>query len=91
MAKYQVEPWPGYTEQNDDQRIVTLEHKVGDARRRGDLLYAIAICSGVAACDELERGAGDETGVERLAKALGAEVHAYGKQHVGDPGGWTPK
>ena len=92
MAKYQVEPWPGYTEQDDDQRVVTLEHKVGDARRRGDLLYAIAVCSAVAACEELERGgAGNETGVERVAKSLGDEVHAYGKDHVGDAGGWTPK
>jgi hypothetical protein len=92
MPNYQVDPWPGYAEQSDDERIVTLEHKVGDARRRGDLLYAIAVCSAAAACEELERGgAGGETGVERVAKSLGAEIDKFGEKHLDDAGGWTPK
>jgi hypothetical protein len=92
MAKYQVEPWPGYEQQDDDQRVVTFEHKVYDARRRSDLLYALALCSAVAACEELAReGAGAETGVERLAKTVGAEINDFGEQHLGDAGGWTPK
>jgi hypothetical protein len=93
MANYEVEPWPGYAKQDDDARVVTLEHKLGEALRRGDLLYGIAVCAAVAACEKLERADGAaESGAGRLAKSRGNEIHDYGKQHVGDDaGGWTPK
>jgi hypothetical protein len=92
MAENRIEPWPGYADQEPDQRIVTFEHKAYDARRRSDLLYALSICAAVAAYEELERGgAGDETGVERAAKALGGEINDFADEHLGDAGGWTPK
>ena len=91
MAVYDLEPWPGYTKQSEGERITTLEHKIGEARRRGDLLYALSICSAVAACEALERGDGDRTGVERTAASLGHEIDSYGKEHLKDAGGWTPK
>lgn len=91
MARYELEPWPGYTKQTKAKRLDTLEHKIGEARRRGDLLYALAICSAVAACEALERREGNRSALERTALSLGQEVESYGKEHLGDPGGWTPK
>jgi hypothetical protein len=91
MAAYELEPWPGYTKQSEEQRIDTLEHKVGEARRRGDLLYALAICSAVTSCEALERGDGDPGGVERTAAVLGHEIDEFGEKHLDDAGGWTPK
>jgi hypothetical protein len=88
---YAIEPWPGYSAQKDRPRIATLQHKIGEARRRGDLLYALAICSAVAACEALERGEGEPNAVERTAASLGREIDSYGKQHLEDAGGWTPK
>jgi hypothetical protein len=91
MAKYELEPWPGYTKQSEEQRLDTLEHKVGESRRRGDLLYALAICSAVSASEALERGDGDRKAVERTAASLGHEIDEFGKKHLEDAGGWTPK
>jgi hypothetical protein len=91
MANYELEPWPGYTKQDESQRLDTLEHKVGEARRRGDLLYALAICSAVASCEALERGDGDREAVERTAASLGRDIDAFGNKHLEDAGGWTPK
>jgi hypothetical protein len=91
MANDKVEPWPGYAAQNDEQRIVTFQHKAYDARRRSDLLYALAICSAVAGYEELAREGDQETGVEREARALADEINDFGEQHLGDAGGWTPK
>ena len=62
MAVDELEPWPGYTKQDEAQRLDTLEHKVGEARRRGDLLYALAVSAAVAASEALERGDGDRSG-----------------------------
>jgi hypothetical protein len=91
MAEYELEPWPGYAKQNGDERITTLTHKVGEARRRGDLLYALAICSAVTSCEKLERGAGEPGAVERTAATLGHDIDSYGDEHLKDAGGWTPK
>jgi hypothetical protein len=91
MAKYDLEPWPGYGAQDDGERITTLEHKVGEARRRGDLLYALAICSAVTSCEAIERGDGEPGAVERAASIRGHEIDDYGKKHLEDAGGWTPK
>ena len=91
MAKYELDPWPGYTKQTTEQREQTLEHKVGEARRRGDLLYAIAVCSAVAACEALERGDGQPSELERTAATVGNQIEQYGADHIGDAGGWTPK
>jgi hypothetical protein len=91
MAVYELEPWPGYKKQNKTKRLDTLEHKVGEARRRGDLLYALAICTAVAACETLDRGDGSRSALERTALSLGHEIDSYGKTHLEDAGGWTPK
>jgi hypothetical protein len=91
MADFELEPWPGYRKQDHDERITTLAHKVGEARRRGDLLYALAICSAVSASEALERGDGDPNAVERTAASLGHEIDDFGEKHLGDAGGWTPK
>jgi hypothetical protein len=91
LGKYEVDPWPGYTEQTDEQRLDTLEHKIGEARRRGDLLYGIAVCSAVAACEALRRGDGEVGDLERTATTVGNQIHDYGADHIGDAGGWTPK
>jgi hypothetical protein len=91
MANYELEPWPGYTKQSEDERLSTLEHKVGEARRRGDLLYALAICSAVTSCEALERGDRDPEAVERTAASLGRDIDAFGNKHLEDAGGWTPK
>jgi hypothetical protein len=91
MAKYELEPWPGYMKQKDRARLQTLQHKVGEARRRGDLLYALAVCSAVASCEALERGDGEPQGLERTAVSLGDEINDYGEKHLEDAGGWTPK
>jgi hypothetical protein len=92
MAAYELQPWPGYDKQSENERLDTLEHKVGEARRRGDLLYALAICSAVTSCEGLERnGAGEPGAVERRAAILGHEIDDYGEKHLHDAGGWTPK
>ena len=91
MPQYELEPWPGFTDQTPEQRLDTLEHKVGEARRRGDLLYAIAVCSAVAACEALERGDGEPGELERAAASVGQQTMDYGAEHLGDAGGWTPK
>lgn len=91
MAKYELEPWPGYTKQDDDQRLSTLEHKVGEARRRGDQLYALAVCAAVSSSEALERADGDKGAVERTATSLGSEIVSFAEEQLGDPGGWTPK
>jgi len=91
MPDYDLEPWPGYAKQSEDEQITTLEHKVGEARRRGDLLYALAICSAVTACEALGRGDGDRSPIERAASILGHEIDSFGEEHLKDAGGWTPK
>ena len=91
MAVYELEPWPGYGKQTEDQRLDTLEHKVGEARRRGDLLYALAITSAVAACEALERADGERKALEQTALSLGHDIESYGEKHLEDAGGWTPK
>jgi hypothetical protein len=91
MAVYELEPWPGYTKQKEQERLDTLEHKVGEARRRGDLLYALAVSAAVAASEALERGDGDRSALERTALSLGRDIDAFGKKHLDDAGGWTPK
>lgn len=90
MAAYELEPWPGYTQQSEDERIDTLGHKIGEARRRGDFLYALAVCSAVTSCAALERGDGDPGAVERTAASLGHDIDSYGKKKLDDAGGWTP-
>jgi hypothetical protein len=65
-----IEPWPGYAAQNEDERVQTLEHKVGEARRREDLLYALAVCVAVAALEALARGDGSSRNSERTALNL---------------------
>ncbi len=86
-----IEPWPGYAAQSEDDRVQTLEHKVGEARRRGDLLYALAVCAAVAAYEALARGGGQRSALERTALNLGRKIEDYGKAQLGDAGGWTPK
>ena len=83
-----LEPWPGYAAQSEDERLQTLEHKVGDSRRRGDLLYALAVSSAVAATEALARGDGERTNLERAAFDLGQEIHKDGPSHFES---WTPK
>jgi hypothetical protein len=86
-----LEPWPGYSAQSEDERTQTLEHKVGEARRRGDLLYALAVSAAVAAVEALQRGDGERTDLERTAVNLGRKIDEYGRTHLDDAGGWTPK
>ncbi len=86
-----LEPWPGYAAQTEEERLQTLEHKVGDSRRRGDLLYALAVSAAVAATEALARGDGERTDLERAAFNLGRKIHEYGTNHFEDAGSWTPK
>jgi hypothetical protein len=90
MAEYELEPWPGYLKQDENQRLDTLEHKVGEARRRGDLLYALAICVAVANHEAVKRGDGNVETIEETAASLARKIHEYGDTHLKDAGGWTP-
>ena len=84
------DPWPGYTKQEPHERLDTLEHKIGDARRRGDLLYARAVAIAVAAVEQLK---GDKRDADLADSALNWAriIDEHGKQHLEDAGGWTPK
>jgi hypothetical protein len=83
------DPWPGYSAQSGAQRLDTLEHKVGEARRRGDLLYARAVAVAVAAVEELKGGDGDKE-LAKSALSLARKIDQYGQAHYGEAGGWTP-
>jgi hypothetical protein len=87
----QLEPWPGYDGQTETERLDTLEHKVGEARRRGDLLYALAVSVAVASGEALRRGDGAPTQLEQAAENLARKLHEYGAAQLEDAGGWTPK
>lgn len=82
------DPWPGYTDQSEAQRLDTLEHKVGEARRRGDLLYARAVAVAVAAVEELR---GQDKSLAEAALNLARKIAEYGEAHLEEAGGWTPK
>ena len=85
------DPWPGYSKQDESERRDTLEHKVGEARRRGDLLYARAVSVAVAAVEALRRGDGQATDLEVAAANLARKIHDYGEAQLKEAGGWTPK
>ena len=86
-----LDPWPGYSAQSPEQRLDTLEHKVGEARRRGDLLYARAVSVAVAAVEALRRGDGQATDLESQASNLARKIDEYAEAHLEEAGGWTPK
>lgn len=86
-----LDPWPGYTAQGASDRLTTLEHKVGEARRRGDLLYARAVSVAVAAVEALKRGDGQQGELEGQALNLARKIDEYGESHLEEAGGWTPK
>jgi hypothetical protein len=73
-----VEPWPGYADASESDRLARLHFKVDEARLRSDLLYAHAVAAAVAnyeslardgasAAGELEKAAGDH--LAEIAKA----------------------
>jgi hypothetical protein len=86
-----LDPWPGYSDQSESDRLTTLEHKVGEARRRGDLLYARAVSVAVAAVEALKRGDGQKNQLEEEAASLARKIDQYGESQLKEAGGWTPK
>ena len=87
-----LEPWPGYTAQSEDDRLTTLEHKVGEARRRGDLLYAPR----GQRRGRRGRGAQARRRASRATSSgqalnLARKIDEYGESHLEEAGGWTPK
>jgi hypothetical protein len=85
-----LEPWPGYAKQSPEDRQERLRMKVGEARMRGDLLYAKALCVAVAATEALARDGGDRGVLETEAINSAGKIDTYGKSLFKDAGGWTP-
>jgi hypothetical protein len=83
-----LEPWPGYAKQDDEARRARFAIKVSEARLRGDLLYAKALCVAVAATEQL---AGNDDGLAAEARKAAATIDQYGAELFKDAGGWTPK
>ena len=83
-----LEPWPGYAKQSAEDRQERLRMKVSEARLRGDLLYAKALCVAVAATEQLEGG---DASLAGLAAKAAASVDKNGTALFKDAGGWTPK
>jgi hypothetical protein len=91
MSTSRLEPWPGFKKLPVADRQTVFEQKVIDARLRGDLLYAIALSVAVATTEELERGDGDSTELERAARKAIKAIDENGPALVKEAGGWTPK
>ena len=83
-----LEPWPGYAKQSPEERSARFALKVSEARLRGDLLYAKALCVAVAATEAL---AGRDDGVGAEATKAGQTIDKYGASLFKEAGGWTPK
>ena len=86
-----LEPWPGYAKQSPEDRQERLRMKVSEARLRGDLLYAKALCVAVAATEALARGDGARAALETEAIKSAGTIDTYAKSLFKDAGGWTPK
>jgi hypothetical protein len=87
----QLEPWPGYAKQSSEERQQRLAMKVSEARLRGDLLYAKAVCVAVAASEGLARGDGAAGDVEQAALKAAQTIDKHADSLFKDAGGWTPK
>ena len=85
-----LEPWPGYAKQTPEDRQERLRFKLSEARMRGDLLYAKALCVAVAATEQIARGDGERTALETEAIKSANTIDTYGKSLFKDAGGWTP-
>jgi hypothetical protein len=85
-----LEPWPGYAKQSAEDRQERLRWKLGEARLRGDLLYAKALSVAVAATEALARGDGERGPLETEAIKSADTIDKYGKSLYKDAGGWTP-
>jgi len=85
-----LEPWPGYAKQSPEDRQERLRFKLAEARMRGDLLYAKALCVAVAATEALARGDGARGALETEAIKSAGTIDTYGKSLFKDAGGWTP-
>ncbi len=83
-----LEPWPGYGKLDPETRSARFELKVSEARLRGDLLYAKALCVAVAATEEQS---GDQDGLGAAARKAVQSIDKYGAALFKDAGGWTPK
>jgi len=83
-----LEPWPGYAKLDPETRSARFEFKVSEARLRGDLLYAKALCVAVAATEEL---GGDQDGLGAAARKSLQSIDKYGAALFKEAGGWTPK
>ena len=85
-----LEPWPGYAKQTPEDRQERLRFKLAEARLRGDLLYAKALCVAVAATEEIARADGQRGPLETEAIKAAGTIDNYGKSLFKDAGGWTP-
>jgi hypothetical protein len=85
-----LEPWPGYAKQTPEDRQERLRFKVSEARMRGDLLYAKALCVAVAATEQIARGEDARGALETEAIKSAGTIDTYAKSLFKDAGGWTP-
>jgi hypothetical protein len=83
-----LEPWPGYAKLSEEDRSERFHMKVSEARLRGDLLYAKALCVAVAATEALE---GREDGLAAEARKSAQSIDKFGAALFKEAGGWTPK
>ena len=90
-----LEPWPGYAKLDPSERRALFDVKVREARQRGDLLYAKALCAAVAATETLAPPAAgtesDDDSLRSWARKTGDKVDDYGEALFKEAGGWTPK
>jgi hypothetical protein len=84
-----VEPWAGSKDMSEKRRRALMEFKIDEARLRWDMLYAHTVAAAVANYEALERGAGQQSDIEKAAEEYVEKIKkAATAGFDGEAGGW---